>query len=177
MRLLVAKAILAFEFNAGPGAGFVSALAAFERAFNAIASLPDRQQAMQSDGGDTPPTQSKLNVEGWLAVFAAGAICCDSPVQAITAWHNEALRTWGAGSPVVEALANMSRGLTLSNQVAREVAYGLVERSIGERFGAALLIRPCEVSSCILDVTILEVGHDALGGFSQRGHEVIGSLT
>ena len=40
-----------------------------------------------------------------------------------------------------------------------------------------ILIRPCEVSSCILDVTILEVGHDALGGFSQRGHEVIGSLT
>lgn len=40
----------------------------------------------------------------------------------------------------------------------------------------ALLIRPCEVSSGILDV-ILEVSHDALGGFSQRGHEVVGSLT
>ena len=43
--------------------------------------------------------------------------------------------------------------------------------------GGIFLIRPCEVSSCILDVAILEVGHDALGGFSQRGHEVVGSLT
>jgi len=40
-----------------------------------------------------------------------------------------------------------------------------------------VLIRPCEVSSGILDVMILEVSHDALGGFSQRGHEVVGSLT
>ena len=140
VRLFVAKAILAFEFNAGAGAGFVSALAAFERAFNTIASLPDRQQAMQSDGGDTPPTQSKLNVEGWFAVFAAGAICCDGPVQAVTAWHDEALRTWGASSPVVTALADMSRGLALSNQAARDVAYGRVERSIGETFGAALAL-------------------------------------
>ena len=41
----------------------------------------------------------------------------------------------------------------------------------------SILIRPCEVSSGILDVMILEVSHDALGGFSQRGHEVVGSLT
>jgi len=140
VRLFVAKAILAFEFNAGAGAGFVCALAAFERAFNTIASLPDRQQAMQSDGGDTQPTQSKLNVEGWFSVFAAGAICCDDPVQAVTAWHDEALRTWGAGSPVVTALANISRGLALSNLAARDVACGRVEGSIGEKFGAALAL-------------------------------------
>lgn len=140
VRLFVAKAVLAFEFNAGAGAGFVSALAGFERAFNTIASLPDRQQAMQSDGGDTPPTESKLNVEGWFAVFAAGAICCDGPAQAVTAWHDEALRTWGASSSVVSALADMSRGLALSNQAAREVASRRVERSIGETFGAALVL-------------------------------------
>lgn len=140
VRLFVAKAILAFEFNAGTGAGFVSALAAFERAFNTIASLSDRQQAMQSDGGDTPPTESKLSVEGWFAVFAAGAICCDSPAQTVAVWHDEALRTWGAGSPVVAALADMSRGLGLSNQAARDAASRRVERSIGETFGAALAL-------------------------------------
>jgi hypothetical protein len=41
-RLFVAKPILAFEFNTGTGAGFASALAALERAFNTIAVLPDR---------------------------------------------------------------------------------------------------------------------------------------
>lgn len=142
VRLFVAKAMLAFEFNAGAGAGFVSALAAFERAFNTIASLPDRQQAAQSDGGDTPPTESKLNVEGWFAVFAAGAICCDSPAQAVAVWHDEALRTWGAGNPVAAALADMSRGLALSNQAARDVASRRVERSIGETFGAAMALMP-----------------------------------
>lgn len=95
---------------------------------------------MQGDGGDTPPTESKLNIEGWFAVFAAGAICCDDPVQAVTAWHDEALRTWGAGSPVVTALADISRGLALSNQAARDVASRRVERSIGETFGAALAL-------------------------------------
>ncbi|MCY1165225.1 hypothetical protein D9M73_51260 [compost metagenome] len=138
--MFAAKAMLAFEFNAGPGAGFVSALAAFERAFNTIASLPDRKQAMQSDGGDSPPTESTLNVEGWFAVFAAGAICCDNPAQAVTAWRDEGLSTWGAGSPVVAALADMSRGLALSNQAARDVASRRVERSIGETFGAALVL-------------------------------------
>jgi hypothetical protein len=140
VRFIVAKALLAFEFNAGAGAGFVSVLAAFERAFNTLASFPDREQTIQSDGGDTPPTQSKLNVEGLFAVFAAGAICCDSPVQVVTAWHDEASRTWGTGSPVVTALADMSRGLALSNQAARDVASGRLERSIGERFGAALAL-------------------------------------
>ncbi len=140
VRMFAAKAMLAFEFNAGPGAGFVSALAAFERAFNTIASLPDRKQAMQSDGGDSPPTESTLNVEGWFAVFAAGAICCDNPAQAVTAWRDEGLSTWGAGSPVVAALADMSRGLALSNQAARDVASRRVERSIGETFGAALVL-------------------------------------
>lgn len=140
VRFFGAKAMLAFEFNAGAGAGFVSALAAFERAFNTIASLPDRQQAMESDGGDTPPTESKLNVEGWFAVFAAGAICCDGPAQAVTLWHDEALHAWGAGSPVVAALADMSRGLALSHQAASDVAYRRVERSMGETFGAALAL-------------------------------------
>lgn len=140
VRFLGAKAMLAFEFNAGAGAAFVGALAAFERAFNTIASLPYRQQATESDGGDTPPTESKLNVEGWFAVFAAGAICCDGPAQAVTVWHDEALRAWGAGSPVVAALADMSRGLALSNQAARDVANRRVERSMGETFGAALAL-------------------------------------
>jgi hypothetical protein len=141
VRFFAARAMLAFEFNAGAGAEFVSALAAFERAFNTIASLPDQQQAMQSGGGDsTPPTESKLNVEGWFAVLAAGAICCDSPEQAIAAWHNEALGICGAGSPVVKTLAEMSRGLSLSLQAARDVASHRVERSTGETFGAALTL-------------------------------------
>lgn len=147
VRLFVAKALLAFEFNAGTGAGFVSALAAFERAFNTMASLPDRQQGMQSDGGDSSPTEFKLNVEGWFAVFAAGAICCDSPAQAVATWHDEGLRTWGAGSPVVAALSDISRGLALSNQAARDVASRRVERTIGETFGAALaLVRTSALS-------------------------------
>lgn len=140
VRFFVAKAMLAFEFNSGAGAGFVSALANLERTFNTLASLPDRQLAMQSDGGDTPPTESKLNVEGWFAVFAAGAICCDNPERTIAQWHDEALRTWGAGSPVVAALADMSRGLSLPLQAARDVASRRVERSIGETFGAALAL-------------------------------------
>lgn len=140
VRLFVARAMLAFEFNAGAGAGFVGALAAFERAFNTIASLPDRQRAMQSHGGDMPPTEFKLNVEGWFSVFAAGAICCDSPAQAVAVWHNEALDTWGTGSPVVVALADISRGLALSNQAAHDVACGRIERPVGETFGAALTL-------------------------------------
>lgn len=140
VRLSVAKAMLAFKFNAGAGAGFVSALATFERAFNTIASLPDRQQATQSDGGDTLPTRSALSFEGLFSVFAAGAICCDDPVQAITEWHDEALRTWGAGSPVVTSLAGMLRGLVLSNQAARDVASRRAETSVGETFGAALAL-------------------------------------
>lgn len=140
VRLFVAKAMLAFEFNAGAGEGFVSALAGFERAFNTIASLSDRQQAMQSDGGDTPPTESKLNVDGWFAVFAAGAICCDSPEQAVAAWEDDAKSIWGAGSSVVNALADMSRGLSMSPQDALDVTSRRVARSNGETFGAALAL-------------------------------------
>ncbi|MCB1933615.1 MAG: hypothetical protein KDI45_14250, partial [Candidatus Accumulibacter sp.] len=43
-------------------------------------------------------------------------------------------------SPVVTALADMSRGLALSNQAARDVASRRVERSIGESFGVALAL-------------------------------------
>lgn len=138
VRLSVAQAMLAFEFNAGPGPDFVWALAAFERAFNTIASLPDRQQATQSDGGDTSPTVSKLNVDGWFAVFAAAAICCDSPEQAIAKWQDDARSIWGAGSSVVNALADMSQGLSLSRQNVRHISGGRVGRSNGETFGAAL---------------------------------------
>ena len=73
-------------------------------------------------------------------MFAAGAICCDDPAQALAVWRDEALRTWGAGSPVVSALADISRGLALSSQAARDVASRRVERSIGETFGAALTL-------------------------------------
>lgn len=138
VRLYVAKAMLALEFNAGTGQGFVRALAAFERAFNTIASLSDRQQAIQSDGGDTPPTESKLNADCWFAVFAAGAICCDSPEQTVATWEDEAKSIWGAGSSVVNALADMSCGLSMSPQDALDVASRRVERSNGETFGAAL---------------------------------------
>lgn len=147
VRFFVANAMLAFEFNAGAGAGFVSALAAFERAFNAIATLPDRQLAMESDGGDTPPTESKLNVEGWFAVFAAGAICCDNPERAVATWEVEAKSIWGAGSPVVNALADILRGLSMSHQDALDVASRRVERSNAETFGAALAL----VRSAVLD--------------------------
>ena len=140
VRLFAAKAMLAFEFNAGAGPGFVSALAAFERAFNTLASLSDRQQIMQSDGGDTPPTEQKLNVDGWFSVFAAGAICCDSPEQAIATWLEEAMNIWGAGSSVVNSLADMSRGLSLSPQDALDVASGRGGQSTGETFGAALAL-------------------------------------
>ncbi len=147
IRLLVAEAMLAFEFNAGTSEGFVSTLAAFEKAFNTFASLSDGQQAMQGDGGDTPPTESKLNVDGWFAVFAAGAICCDSPAQAVAAWEDEAKSIWGDGSSVINALADMSRGLSMVPQDAMDVASRRVERSNGERFGAALSL----VRSAVLD--------------------------
>ncbi len=139
-RMLGAKAMLAFEFSAGAGPGLVSALAAFERAFNTIASLSDRQQSMQSDVGDTPPTDSKLSAEGFISVFAAGAICCDNPVQTVALWNDEASHIWGAGSPVVAALADMSRGLALSSQDARDVTSRRAERSVGEIVGAALAL-------------------------------------
>lgn len=140
VRLYGAKAMLAFELNAEVGAEFVIALAAFERAFNTIASLQDRQQAMQSNGSDTLSSESKLNVEGWFALFAAGAICSNSPAQAIAMWRDDASRTWGAESPIVEALNDISCGLALSNQVARDIASRRVERSMGETFGAALAL-------------------------------------
>lgn len=140
VRLFAARAMLAFEFNAGAGPGFVSALAAFERAFNTNASLSGPQQAMQSDVGDTLPTERKLNVNGWFSVFAAGAICCDSPEQAIATWQDEAKSIWGAGSSVVNSLADMSRGLSLSPQDALDVASRRVMQSTGETFGAALAL-------------------------------------
>lgn len=147
VRLFAAKAILAFEFNAGAGTGFVKAVAGFERAFNGIASLPEGQQSIQSDGGDTLPTVCKLNVDGWFAVFAAGAICCDSPEHTLATWHDEASKIWGADSSVVRALTDISRGLALSHQDALAVASGRVERSTGEVFGAALaLVRTAVLS-------------------------------
>jgi hypothetical protein len=139
-RFFAAKAMLAFEFNAGVGSGFFSAVVAFERAFNAIASLPDRQQAMQSDGGDTPPTEFKLNVDGLFSVFAAGAICSDNPESIIAHWRDEALCNWGADSQVVAALAGMSHGLLLPRQVASDVIHRRIETSIGEIFGAAMAL-------------------------------------
>jgi hypothetical protein len=139
-RFFAAKAMLAFEFNAGVGSGFFSAVVAFERAFNAIASLPDRQQAMQSDGGDTPPTEFKLNVDGLFSVFAAGAICSDNPESIIALWRDEALCNWGADSQVVAVLAGMSHGLLLPRQVASDVIHRRIETSIGEIFGAAMAL-------------------------------------
>lgn len=138
VRLLVANAILAFEFNAGTGQGFVRSVAAFERAFNTIASVIDRDQATQGDGSDTQPTESKFCVEGIFAVLAAGALCCDDPALAISGWQEEASGAWSASSPVVTALADMARGLALSNQAARDVVSGRAGCSRGELFGAAL---------------------------------------
>jgi hypothetical protein len=140
VKLFVAKAMLAFDFNAGAGVGLVNTLATFEQAFNTLSSLHGRNQAMQSAGDDTPHKDSKLNIEGWFAVFAAGAICCDNPEQALTAWHDQALHIWGADNSVVTALVDMSRGLALSNQAARDVTSRRLKRSIGETFGAALAL-------------------------------------
>jgi len=39
-----------------------------------------------------------------------------------------------------------------------------------------LLIRPCEVLSCIADVTVLEVAHDALGVLLQHRHVIVGRI-
>ena len=39
-----------------------------------------------------------------------------------------------------------------------------------------LLIRPCEVLSCISNVTVLEVAHDALGVLLQHRHVIVGRI-
>ena len=61
------------EFNVGAGAGLVSALAAFERAFNTIASFPTASVATQSD---CAKRGRPIGAEprGRFAVFVAGAI-------------------------------------------------------------------------------------------------------
>jgi hypothetical protein len=94
--------------------------------------------AMQSDGGNTSPSEGKLNVDGWFSIFAAGAICCDSPDQAIAMWQVEAKSVWGAGTPVVNSLADMSRGLALSKQNALDAVRSGGDLPNGEIFGAAL---------------------------------------
>ncbi|MBM9912915.1 MULTISPECIES: hypothetical protein [Stenotrophomonas] len=140
VRSCVADATLAFEFNAGTGVGFVSALVAYERTFKTFSSASGRPQEGQSEGGDISLTPSKLNVDGLFALFAAAAICCDSPAQAIAAWQGNASQTWGGDSVIVSVLADMTRGLALPNQDALAAVSGRAECSNAEAFGAALVL-------------------------------------
>lgn len=140
VRLAAAEAELAFEFNASPGGRFVEAVARYERAFNGIASLPDRALAMRSDGGDTDPCVKKLNDSGWFAVFSAAAICCEHPAQALVGWQNDSAAVWGSDSRIVKNLTEMSRGLALPVDEANEAVRQGVERSNGEIVGAALAL-------------------------------------
>lgn len=147
VRLDAAKALLAFEYNAGTGQSFALVLSQFERAFNTIASLPDRQLAMQSDGGDTPAKNSAVDIAGWVAVFAAAAICCDTPASAVQSWHSDAVNVWGEDSPVAKALSDISRGLALAGHTALDVLKRRLQRPVGEYVGAALsALRSCRLS-------------------------------
>ena len=140
VRFIGAKAALAFEFNTGTGPGFVEALATFERAINTMSSLPDKSQCLQSDGGDTEPTKTMTNINGWFAAFAAAAICCDRPQEALASWCERASAKWGTNSQVVRDLSDMSQGLSLPLQEANTVVQRRVQRSNGEILGAALAL-------------------------------------
>jgi hypothetical protein len=140
VRFFAAQAELAFEFNAGPSGRFVEAVARYEHMFNGIASLPDRDLAMQSDGGNTEPTVKKLNDNGWFAVFSAAAICCEHPAQALAGWQKNSAMVWGPDSRVARDLAEISRGLALPVKEAIEAVRQGVERSNGETVGAALTL-------------------------------------
>lgn len=140
VRLFAAQAELAFEFNTGPGGRFVEAIARYERAFNGIASLPDRALAMESDGGDTEPAAKKLGDGGWFAVFSAAAICCEHPAHALAGWQKDSAAVWGPNSRIAKDLAEMSCGLALSTKEANEAVRSRFDRSNAEIFGAALAL-------------------------------------
>lgn len=141
VRFSVAEALLAFEFNAGTSKEFVCVLADFEREFNLITSLVDYPQELPSNAGNMSTNASRLSPEGLFAVFAAAAICCDSPARTIGAWQVDAARTWGPNSAIVSTLADISCGFALSGQAARAAASRQVERSsVGRTFGAALAL-------------------------------------
>lgn len=140
VRFLSARALLSFEFNAGTTEDFVETLAAFDRAFNVIGSLEDRSNAMQGDGGNTEPTQVKTVEDGWFSALSAAAICCDRPLQCVAHWEAAASMKWGTKSQTAADLADVAKGLVMSNADAWAVVRAQVARTRGETLGAALML-------------------------------------
>ena len=62
----------------------------------------------------------------------------------------------------------------LKRYIVREL-YPLIQADLKD--AAQLLIRPCEVLSCITNATILKLAHHPLRVLLEHGHMVVGRLT
>lgn len=140
VRFLGAQAMLAFELTRGSRKEVISAIAYFERAMNTMHGLADRQLSKEPQPDLTPAEGSKLSNDGLVALFAAGAICHDEPIEALADWQVQAAEIWGHDAPAVRSLKAMSASLMLRVDEAQLVLEDVQRQSAELVFGAAMVL-------------------------------------
>ncbi|RQO61316.1 hypothetical protein DBR47_07465 [Paucibacter sp. KBW04] len=140
VRFSGAQAMLAFELTRGARKGVISAVAYFERALNTMHCLADRQLSKESQPDLTPAEGSKLSNGGLVALFAAGAICTDEPMEALAAWQIQSAEVWGDDAPSVRSLKAMSASLMMTADDAQLTLEDVQDQSAEQVFGAAMVL-------------------------------------
>ncbi len=139
-RFLGAQAMLALEFTKGSSAEVVPAIACFERAMNTMFRLHEQQRSSEPQPDIESPDGSKLSNSGLVALFTAGAICCDEPEKALSDWKTQAAAVWGEGAPSVLSLKEMSVALSMTPDDARQILVNVHGSSAEQIFGAATVL-------------------------------------
>lgn len=139
-RFLGAQAMLAFEFTRGSSAEVIPAIACIERAMNTMHCLPDRQRSSEPQADIEPPDGSKLSNAGFVALFAAGALCSDEPGNALSDWQTQAAAAWGEEAPAVMSLKEMSSALSMTADDAQQILANGHGSSAEQVFGAAMVL-------------------------------------
>jgi hypothetical protein len=139
-RFLGAQAMLAFEFTRGSGSEVVHAISCLERAMNTMHSLPDRQRSGEPQVDIEPSDGSKLSNAGFVALFAAGALCSDVPEKVLSAWKIEAAAIWGEDAPAVISLREMLLALSMKPDDANQILASVQSISAEKVFGAAMVL-------------------------------------
>lgn len=140
VRFFGAQAMLAFELTRGSRKEFISAIAYFERAMNTMHCLADRQHSKESQPDLTPAEGSKLSNGGLVALFAAGAICNDAPMEALAAWQIQAAKIWGDDARAVRSLKAMTASLMMTADEAQLTLEDVRGQSVEQLFGAAMVL-------------------------------------
>lgn len=161
-RFLGAQGMLAFEFTKGSSTKVVPAIACFERAMNAMHCLPDRQRSGEPQVDIEPLGGSKLSNAGFVALFAAGAICSDEPGKALSDLQTQAAAMWGEEAPAVMSLKEMSSALSMMPDDAQQVLANIHGSSAEQIFGAAMVLlrepaspeRTLQLHSLLASVTV-----------------------